>query len=255
MPPDAMRKFLEDSKEQRRRVAEAEAREAAAALAREVAAIALIGGSTGRGNAGREVTGGEVTGIGVGGGSWGIGGDSASDKRRGDLAAGIAAGGTRKLIDRVFDHLARPTISAPWEELAHAASELALEDLARSLDQLSKARGTSSEPAWRIAVALVAEGARRSDGELVCEGLSAGRQALATKPRVRVRGVAATLAISEAGWILIDGGGASTFLGPSPMNATLAAELAEGDPVDFEAVLARDEVLGAIAVLAGIGQG
>lgn len=250
MPPDAMRRFLEDSKEQRRRVAEAEAREAAAALAREAAAIALIGGS----GAG---AGADVGGSGSAGGGSGAGGGRAvgRDARRGDLASGIAAGGAPKLIDRVFDHLARPTLSAPWEELARAAGELALEDLARSLDRLSRARGTSDEPAWKIAVALAAEGARRFEGELVCDGLSAGRRALATKPRVRVQGVAAALAIGDAGWILIDGGGASTFLGPSPMNATLAAELAEGDPVDFEAVLARDEVLGAIAVLAGIGKG
>lgn len=229
-----MRRFLEDATEHRRRVAEAEAREAAAALAREAAAVALVGGL------GSERAGGNEAGV--------------QRARREGRAAGITAGGAPKLIDRVFDHLARPTLSAPWEELARAADELLLEDLARSLDRLSKARGTSDEPAWRIAVALAAEGARRVEVESVCEGVAAGRQILSTMPRARVKGVAAELAIGETGWILVDADGASVCLGPSPVNASLAAILAEGNPVEFEAVLARDEALGAMAILAAIGK-
>lgn len=238
VPHDAMRRFLEDAKEQRRRVAEAETREAAAALAREAAAVALLGGVGGPNADGTASEQSEMR-----------------QARHTSVTAGIATGGIPKLIDRVFDHLARPTISAPWEELARAANELALEDLARSLDRLSRARGTSDEPAWRIAVALAAEGGRRFDGEAVCDGLATGRQTLATRPRVRARGIATALAIIEAGWLLVDSDGTSIHLGPSPVNATLAAALAEGDPVEFEAVLARDEALGAIAVLAGIGKG
>lgn len=245
VPPDAMHRFLEDAKERRRRVAEAEARDAASALAREAAAIALI-----------DVSRSEGSGSDTGSASWRSAGDitGSSAAPRGDLASGIAARGAQKLIDRVFDHLARPTIFAPWEELARSANELMLGDLARSLDRLSRARGTSDEPAWRIAVALAAQGARRLEGEPVCKDLLAGRQALATKHRVRVRGVATALGIGNCGWILVDGGGTSAYLEPSPVNAALAAELAKGDTVEFEAVLARDEVLGAVAVLTKFGK-
>lgn len=226
VPHEAMQRFLDDARVHRQKVAEAEARDAAAALAREVAAIALVGGEA----------------------------DSSVFARATDgIAAGLAAGGTPKVIDRVFDHLARPTISAPWEELAQAARELGLDDLSRALDRLSRARGTSDETPWRIAVALAAHSARTSLGGGIANGFESARLALASRSRVEVHATATLLSITDPAWILTDSEGSSIYLGPSPMNSSLVAILAEGEPVGLEAVAARDEFLGAVAVVARIG--